>query len=195
MAAQAKTCPVENCNNTINSGGSRGALGMCGRHYQRHLRHGDPNGGRTAEGEPMAWLERHRDHRGADCLIWPYGTASGYGVVTISGRQIGAHRIMCEMVNGPPKELDEAAHSCGNGHLGCVHPEHLRWDTRSGNFADKRAHGTLLARERHPMAKLSEGDVAWIRSNVGVMSMAEMARRLGVGFMCVSRAAKGKSWR
>src|SRR5690349_16534473 len=83
-------------------------------------------------------LLAHQDFADADCLKWPFADdGKGYGVIKVDGRQQYAHRIMCTLVNGePPTELHETAHSCGNGHLGCVHPGHVRWATRAENHAD-----------------------------------------------------------
>lgn len=50
---------------------------------------------------------------------------------------------MCELVHGAPPTPDhEAAHSCGKGHEGCIHPKHLSWATHSENQLDRREHGT-----------------------------------------------------
>lgn len=91
-------------------------------------------------GEPLRWLLDHVEYPEKGCLIWPFARdGKGYGSL---GKK-GAHRRMCEIVNGPaPTPKHHAAHSCGNGHLGCVHPRHVRWATCSENQMDRFLHGT-----------------------------------------------------
>lgn len=76
---------------------------------------------------------------GNECLEWPYsGNNWGYGQLTVAGRLVVASRFVCEIAHGdPPTPEYQAAHSCGNGHLGCVNPQHLRWATPKENSADK----------------------------------------------------------
>ncbi len=72
---------------------------------------------------------------------------------------------MCELAHGePPTPTHEAAHSCGRGHEGCVHPKHLSWKTQSGNQLDRREHGTTALNERGILGKLSQTQVESIRS-------------------------------
>jgi len=84
---------------------------------------------------------------GYECLIWPYaktnkGYGVGYGRTKINGRKQIVSRIICEAVRGaPPTPRHEAAHSCGNGHLGCCTKRHLFWKTPEENWEDRRRHG------------------------------------------------------
>jgi hypothetical protein len=99
----------------------------------------------------LPWLERHVNYSGDNCLTWPFGRdKGGYGKFPHAGRCGAAHRQMCVLAHGEapfPKAL--ALHSCGNGHLGCVNPRHLRWGTYQDNIADARRHSALRdARER-----------------------------------------------
>lgn len=97
-----------------------------------------------AAGVTGQWLDSQVAYDGPDCLKWPFGCDShGYGQVAYAGKVRRAHRVMCELVNGPPPTPDhEAAHSCGRGANGCVNPKHLSWKTRSENHLDRRGHGT-----------------------------------------------------
>ena len=73
---------------------------------------------------------------------------------------------MCFLANGdPPFEKADAAHSCGKGHEGCVHPKHLSWKTRLENVADTYVHDTIMRGERHFNARLTEDDVKAIRND------------------------------
>jgi len=59
---------------------------------------------------------------------------------------------MCRLANGDPAlPWLEASHTCEQGHLGCVNPKHLEWEThyenhqrRAGKYG-KRRHLKLVA--------------------------------------------------
>jgi hypothetical protein len=138
--ATPRLCSIEGC------GKPHEAHGWCGPHYKRWLRHGDPLAGRnTSPGEAERFFcEIVLAHEGDECLSWPYSrNTKGYGKVRLGRRSHIVSRLACELVHGPAKSpVYEAAHSCGNGHLGCVNPQHLSWKTRRENEADKFIHGT-----------------------------------------------------
>lgn len=197
MATRFKPCSVDGCNGNAHAD-AKGARGWCKAHYHRWYRYGDPTGGRTRLGEPHQWL---RDHVGYDedvCLIWPFSKmASGYGLVKDDVKRVLAHREMCRLVHGePPSDEHEAAHSCGNGHLGCVNPKHLRWATHAENMADTLIHGTHTRGERQPTHKLTEAEVLKIRSLYagGNVSQDELGRRFGVGQAQVGRIIRRERW-
>lgn len=185
------TCEVENC------GGSVKAKGLCLKHYHRFRRHGNPfTRLRAANGECLKWIEDHVNYDGDKCLIWPYASGGrGDAVVLHEGRMRSGSRVMCEFVHGipdPALEL-ECAHSCGNGHLGCMNPKHLRWDTRSGNFADKLIHNTDNRGEKNINAILREEDVVEIlRSND---SLAVLSAKYGVTKSTVSAIRTRRLWK
>jgi len=169
--------------------------GMCRRHFLRFKDHGDPLAGRTPEGVPEAWLRSHATHDEPGCLIWPFSKGKKYGHVTFDGRKTTPHRAMCELVNGPPPSAShEAAHDCGKGHEGCVHPGHLRWDTSKGNHADRLIHGTHTRGERNGWAKLDRENVREIRRLHGVVKMKEIAERFGVHIGTVEKIIAGRAW-
>lgn len=183
-------CSIEGCGNP------HLARGWCERHYRRWRRHGDPLAGSTSWGVPMQWLRDHLDHTGDECLIWPFarGAAFGYGRIYADGETTVAHRLMCEHRHGPPPTpRHEAAHNCGNGHLGCVNGGHLRWATPKENHADKLIHGTHDRGERNSQAKLTEADVAAIRSRVGI-SYQQIAKQFGVSATTVWRVKRRLRW-
>jgi len=136
------------------------------------------------------------NYNGENCLIWPFTRNNkGYAQIGKNGKKFLAHRIVCEMKNGPPPEgKTDAAHSCGNGHLGCVNPNHLRWDTRSGNLSDTIEHGTRNRGERGGRVKITEADAIKIRSSKGLASSASIAADFGISRSQASRIMNGKSW-
>ena len=141
------------------------------------------------------WLVARKDHEGDGCLIWPFSRKeTGYGQIGRNGRVTGAHRVMCELVNGPaPTPNHEASHECGNGHLGCVHPKHLTWKTRAENRMDRRRHGT--ANSRGPQ-KLNAEKVREIRALLAKKTRhEEIARRYGITRKYVYSIKAGLTWK
>lgn len=195
-ADNSGVCSVEAC------GVSAHVRGYCRDHYERWKRYGDPTAGNTSKGEPEAWLRDHVNHADAvECLVWPYARHEkkrgerGYGKVHIDGEQRFAHRVMCELAHGvAPTERHEAAHSCGNGHVGCVNPHHLRWDTTQGNADDRRVHGTENKGSRNGQAVLSEDDVRQIKTLLGSMSQRAIAAKFGVSRWAITDIANGRRW-
>jgi len=139
----------------------------CNFHYQR-IRLGIPldKPKRALPGEGERFLASLIDTTETRCITWPFGQfKDGCGHAHHLGRSIIASRLMCILAHGePPFDGAEAAHNCGRGHDACVNPNHLRWDTKVGNYSDKVAHGTQTRGEDHPVSKLSDADVIDIRS-------------------------------
>lgn len=133
-----------------------------------------------------------------ECVSWPYGKMGrGYGSIMDirNGEIVGAHRLSCQMVHGdPPTPKHHAAHSCGTP--SCINPKHVRWATPKENAADKKIHGTNNDGEKHGRSKLSNAQVAQIRTMVkqGAVQLY-IARLIGVSPMTISRAVRGESYR
>lgn len=174
------SCTIDGCNDAVL------AKGFCMKHYWRNHRHGSPHAHPDNDGEPLAWLQRHANWRGDDCLIWPFArNRSGYGSLRYQGRTMGAHRAMCFESYGAPADAGmEAAHSCGNGHLGCANPLHLRWATPQANVSDRIQHG----RNR----KLTDDQCFEIVRLAATEPQARIARRFGVSPAFVCRVVKGQ---
>lgn len=132
--AKSRICSIDGCGKTVHG------QGFCNRHYLRFKRHGTPLGGGTSLGEPLLFLQSILKTSAVECIPWPFGRiANGYP--NLNGTY--AHRRICEMTHGPaPSGRHHAAHSCGNGHLACVNPNHISWKTPKENEADKLIHGT-----------------------------------------------------
>lgn len=191
MAKPKRICSVLGCGKWCQG------HGYCAAHYYRWRRHGDPLGGGTSPGEPLRWIESHADYDGDDCIQWPFARAGrGEGVVEFEGRQVSAANVMCRLVHGEaPTPVHESAHSCGNGHLGCMNPNHLRWATRRENMMDKIGHGTMLRGETHGMVKLTEDAVRTIRRLRGEASLTELSSRFGVTRSAISAIWRRKTWK
>src|SRR5262249_48826829 len=146
-------------------------------------------------GEPTAYLMSYLGYQGDDCLSWPHGRDSrGYGICRVDGVLSKASRHMCILTYGPPPfEGAHAAHSCGNGHLGCFNPRHLRWATCIENSRDKYAHGTMMQGERVPVSKLTNEQALAIYNDPRPVS--KIAADFGTKTGNVWMIKTGKTWR
>ena len=135
-------------------------------------------------GGGYGWLVAHKDHAGDGCLIWPLGCdQEGRGQVCVgNGKVRKAHRVMCEMVNGPCPPGHQAAHECGNGHLGCVHPKHLKWKTQSANTLDRVRHGRHTGNPCGNRTAFSPKEIESLRADIlaGEMTVIGMSRKYNV---------------
>lgn len=193
--AAISVCIIEGCDNPVRVK----ARGLCRAHYLRWYRNGDPQAGgkmHAASGEAIEFLNQVvMNHQGDDCLFWPYSRSRGAAMIYLDGQNGRVCRIVCERINGPaPTPEHEAAHSCGNDHLGCVSPHHIRWATGSENNQDKLLHGTHNRGERHSLAKLTEADVRAIRKLRGTLSRSDIADRFGVSVATIKSVFAGQTW-
>lgn len=187
-----RVCKFEGCD------GKYYARGYCQSHYERLLRNGSPQPIviQSKKGIPLSWLKLHINYQEDNCLIWPFGKMSnGYGVMYFRGRVTNPHRLICIFAHGnPPTKKHEAAHSCGNGHLGCVNPKHLRWATPKENQLDKIKHGTMLRGEKCPIAKITKEDVRKIRSLDGTMLRKDIGHLFNLSRQTVNSIIWRKTW-
>lgn len=72
-------------------------------------------------------------------------------------------------------------------------PSNLRYDTRAGNSADMAVHGTLLAGESGPGARLTEAQVR--DAHASHETDAACAKRLGVGPTAIASIRNGRTWK
>jgi hypothetical protein len=116
------------------------------------------------------------------CHIWQRATNSGYGYLTVDGRNAYAHIFFWEQKNGPVPEglvLDHAV--CQTP--ACCNPDHLEAVTRAVNSR----------RGRH--ARASVEIALAIRAAVGTVSIAELARRHNLSRGAVYAIVHGFTWR
>lgn len=190
MPGSKRTCSIDGCARQVSY-----KDGLCSGHARRLRLYGDPLAGRF-EGLGRQWILDHVEHTGDECLIWPFGRQNGYACVRWPDGQRRAHRVMCGLAHGPAPTPDhEAAHSCGKGHRGCIHPGHLRWATPLENQRDRFLHGTDSRGERHACARLTRAQVIEIRALIDDgRSDGELGVRFGVRSASINNIRHRRSW-
>lgn len=171
--------------------------GWCYAHYMRWRRHGDVHAtAKTPNGERRDWIDSHSAHVGDECLTFPYSLGpKGNASIMIDGKHTNVYRYMCELAHGEPPTGDyDAAHTCGNRHLGCIHPDHLRWATPLENMQDQWSHGTRMKGQAVPQSKLAPDDVREIRALQGAMLQKDIAAKFGVSRSLIGHIHSRKAW-
>lgn len=149
--------------------------------------------------------------RGDGCWLWagPFDR-KGYGRWSHPGLRgpVRAARFAYTVAVGPIPEGMYICHRCDNPP--CVRPDHLFAGTAADNAADMTrkgrnakglANGAHTKPERrrigeaHGSAKLTEDQVAAIRSLSGSMPQRDIASMFGVGQATVWRVLSGTGWR
>jgi hypothetical protein len=147
------------------------------------------------DGLGYRWLLDHRSYPHEEwCLIWPlFRHANGRGVVGLNGKTYRAHRMMCQLAHGePPTPEHQAAHSCGNGHLGCANPKHLSWKTASENLMDCAAHGTHPKSRFGAKGQFDASQIEEIRELLKTRTHREIAEMFGANQTTIGNIATGR---
>lgn len=121
---------------------------------------------------------------------------NGYPFVTLQGggrrRKEYVHALVCGAFNGSPKPGEEVRHI--DGIRTNVAAANLRWGTRLQNMRDKIAHGTSLAGEDSPHAKITD-EIALRVLRGEYRTLTELAETVGVSRPTLSSVKIGKSWK
>lgn len=148
-------------------------------------------------GEPLAFLQANVHFDGPDCLTWPFSkNCYGYAQLRHEAKVARAHRVMCTLAHGePPSSEHYAAHECGNGHLACVHPKHLKWKTHAENSEDAVRHGRLRTDKGKSRRKLTHEQVLTILNPPPGKTLRELSEEFGVTYLHASKIRRGVYWR
>lgn len=164
------------------------ARGRCMKHYRSGVKSGEIAVEKRKETR-LDYIKRVvLPYAGDDCLYWPFvANNNHYPVILYEGRVCNVSRVVCILTHGKPRRRAlEAAHACGNGHLGCVNPRHIRWKTKFENLRERK-------RPQWSPPVLTPDDVRRIRSSGE--SVVSLAERLGISVGAVSRAKRGVTWK
>ena len=126
----------------------------------------------------------------------PITSVSEYGYVQVmhGGQRVLAHRMIWEAVHGPIPERMTVNHI--NGIKIDNRISNLELLTVSENLKHAYQTGLIDKKgEAHPLAKLDEEAVMFIRRNRGKYTNRQFAVMFGVGIVCVSQAANGRRWK
>ena len=133
-------------------------------------------------------------------MLKPHVGPKGYLTVNLTAAALGkretryVHELVLAAFVGPRPDGMDACHDPDPNRSNCS-LANLRWDTRRGNFADKRAHGTQTFGADHPSAKLTEPQVLEILSLRGKMSQSAIGRRFGVSNSQIHFIHSGQQWK
>lgn len=104
------------------------------------------------------WLIEQKHFDGNECLLLPKSDTGRACTVRYNCKEMAASRAMCIIVNGLPENPKfQAIHSCGNGHLSCVNPKHLRWGTNGDNQRDRHIHAKANSTAERIIAADADG--------------------------------------
>lgn len=186
-------CFIPNCENRTKLNW------LCEKHYRRikKLYQTGERNLKPSNGVCLDWLKSCLAKNTDRCLLFPFVRSdNGYARIYYEGKLEYAHRLVATWVCGMPPKYDyQAAHICGNGHMGCCNPKHLYWATRTQNSEDSRNHGTMAIGESVGTSKLTEYQVKKIRE--GLLEgerQIELAQKFGVSRKAIYRIKKRHLW-
>lgn len=126
-------------------------------------------------------------------------TEDGYGRLVFNAhmgdwhRQLKVHQAVMLAFVGPCPPGHEVAHVDGDTEHNWI--GNLIYATPLENAAHKKKHGTQPMGVTVYNARLNEESVKWIRSNIGKITLTEMAQQLGVALMTVHHVKARRTWK
>jgi hypothetical protein len=149
---------------------------------------------------PPERLWKYVDERGEDeCWLWRGAVRRrGYGVFSLNGRSVVAHRLAYELATGEAPGEKLVCHRCDNPR--CCNPAHLFLGTHTDNVRDmlEKGRGRPPRGEQHHSAKLTVTAVREIRRRRAAgEKLVDLAREYGVGDARLSVIVNhpDKAWR
>lgn len=127
------------------------------------------------------------------CWIWLNARdRKGYGHTYVNGKTVGAHRMSWFIHNGAIPDGMMVLHKCDNP--SCVNPMHLFLGSGQDNVDDKVAKDRQAKGSDHGRSKLTELDVAWIKSVYPKIKGPALSKRFNVTKQAIYHIVKGRWW-
>jgi hypothetical protein len=150
--------------------------------------------------QPLDRIMLHVDKGPDGHWIWTAQARSGanreYGLTTVRGRQMGAHRAVWILMKGPIPEGMDLLHNCR--YALCVNPDHLRPGTPSENLMQAVAEHEPWWKmgEEASHAKLTWAAVRAIRRRAAAGERHRpLAAEFGVTGATISHIVTGRTWK
>ena len=174
------------------------ARGLCGKHYMRFRRRGDPNTMLkryrpqgfvwTLDGLMAATKERLVRLDLGPCREWQETKdGKGYGQATHLGVRRPAHRVAFILAGGVVADDQEICHRCDNP--ACIEPAHLFAGTRQDNMIDM----SKKSRSSSPLTEQQAMLIIWYRLVIK-LSYPKIGRLFGVSKTTARNVVSGKTW-
>lgn len=128
------------------------------------------------------------------CHLWTgQKHKQGYGLLSVEGRLVLAHRVAYAIANGPIPDDRDVLHRCDTP--ACVNAEHLFLGDHDANMADMASKGRGRTRRgvHHRCAKLDPDKVRAIRADPRMQK--NIAADYGVSGAVISAIKRGKIWK
>lgn len=154
-------------------------------------------------GEPVRFLVGHNNRTSpivyvvdekTGCWDWMlHKDQTGYARMYFRGRTRKASRAYWTMAFGEIPSGLHVLHKCDN--RACVNPDHLFLGTNDDNMADMVAKGRQCRGSKNGVAKLTEEDVAIIRSRATTETYRSVAADFGVCAASICLIVQRKTWK
>lgn len=121
---------------------------------------------------------------------------SHYGVLSVAGKNVYAHRYAWEKANGPLPAGAVVRHTCDNKF--CVNPSHLLIGTQHENVQDAVERHLNAYGERHGRHRLREAEVVVIKQHLreGRLTQRQIADLYPViTTSAIEGIASGRTWK
>ncbi len=187
------SCCIKDCHKPLHAGG------MCGMHYRRYVKYGDPTVVKQPQYHGLPLVERlmKRVEKTDYCWLWTGSKdQKGYGRLNVGGIPLLVHRVLYQQLMGVTLTRKQfVCHKCDNPI--CCNPAHLFVGNQQANMDDKMSKGRhrygVSKGESHGMAKITPDIVRAIRasSETGVV----LALRFNLSKTHVSDIRNYKTWK